>query len=268
MWPTIGPLRTYIPLYVLSMAAHFIVSFWLCRRYGLRKRVAVFLGSAYLLGMTLGARILYDVLNHRFDWRNYLDIKYHFSEGLWGGPLAFLALTVPLAIVFATDRRRMLDVIALSLPIPMIIAKVACFLNGCCYGALTHLPWGLVYAEAAEAPADGGRHPTQFYEILVLIVILIVFAALDRRRWKGTLLAWFVLFYGIGRPLTEMFRDAAERTPWIGPFTSSQVTCLAAAVLSGAILLAWRFSIMHRLDYEPLHSQTETIEARRIAEMP
>ena len=85
-------------------------------------------------------------------------------------------------------------------------------------------------------PAGIPCHPTPLYEILVLVVILVVFVRLDGRRWKGTLLAWFVLLYGLGRPLTELFRATEELRVPVGPFSASQVTCLAATILAAASL--------------------------------
>ncbi len=128
----------------------------------------------------------------------------------------------------------MLDVVVLTLPVPMILAKVACFVNGCCYGAETTVPWAMALADGARGPAGIARHSTPLYEILVLVVIMVVFAKLDPHRWKGTFVAWFVLLYGLGRPLTELFRATDELRMPVGAFSASQVTCLAAALVAAA----------------------------------
>jgi len=133
---------------------------------------------------------------------------------------------------------KLLDLVALTLPIPMILAKIACLMNGCCYGAPCDLPWALSFPEGAKAPTGIPRHPTQLYEIAVLIIIAVVFQRLDRVRWRGTLVLWFVMLYGLGRPLTEWFREAPERVPTIGPITASQAVCMVAAVIS-ALALSW-----------------------------
>ena len=170
----------------------------------------------------------------------YLDIGYYFGLGAWGGPLAYLAVTVTGVLLFARDRRVMLDVVVLTLPVPMILAKIGCFVNGCCYGTVSSLPWAIPLAEGAQGPAGIPRHPTPLYEILVLIVIAIVFARLDAQRWKGTFVVWFVLLYGIGRPLSELWRATDELRMPIGPFSASQLTCLTAALVAGVLLLLLR----------------------------
>ncbi|MBD3217635.1 MAG: hypothetical protein GF310_05110 [candidate division Zixibacteria bacterium] len=134
----------------------------------------------------------------------------------------------------------MSDVVTLTLPVPMILAKVACFLNGCCYGAPSDLPWANTFPEGADyytAPPGIPRHPTQLYEIIVPVIIQIVFLALNRVRWKGTLILWFVILYGIGRPLMEFFRASEKRVPVAGPLTSTQAIRLAAALDAGAALV-------------------------------
>jgi phosphatidylglycerol:prolipoprotein diacylglycerol transferase len=240
MWPMIGGLRTYTFVYVLSMLAFLATALFYCRRMGISRKVGVALSGCYVFGMAVGARILYDVLNHRFDGHNYLRIGYYFEDGLWGGPLAYLMVAVTGVVLLGRDRARLLDLVALALTIPMILAKVACFVNGCCYGAASDVPWALSFPVGAKAPVDILRHPTQLYEIVMLIVIAFTLDRLDRPRWRGTLLLWFVMLYGVGRPLTEWFRDAPERVPTAGPFTASQVTCAAAAFVAAVALLALR----------------------------
>lgn len=240
MWPTIGNLRTYMVFYVLSMVVQMWLAIHLCRKRGVSWKAGVGLGLCYFWGMCVGARILYDILNSRLDWHNYLDLGFYFSVGAWGGPLAYLAVAVTGVLLFAGDRRMMLDVTVLTLPLPMILAKVACFVNGCCYGAECSLPWAMSLAEGARGPAGVPRHSTPLYEILVLLVVVVVFARLDRDRWKGTLLFWFVLLYGLGRPLTELFRAEDELRMAVGPVSASQLTCLAAALLAAGLLLLLR----------------------------
>ncbi len=240
MWPMIGGLRTYTFVYVFSMLAFLATALFYCRRMGISRKVGVALCVCYAFGMAVGARILCDVLNHRLDWHNYLDLHYYFTNGLWGGPLAYLAVAVTGVALLGRNRMKLLDLVVLALTIPMILAKVACFVNGCCYGAPSDLPWGLSFPVGAEAPEGVPRHPTQLYEIVMLIVIAFTLERLDRPRWRGTLLLWFVMLYGVGRPLTEWFRAAPERVPTAGPFTASQVTCTAAAFVAAVALLALR----------------------------
>ena len=246
----IGGVLTYKIVYVLSMITFLVLALWLCHRRKIPLRVGVALGLCYIWGMNTGARMLYDLFNHRFHLLNYFDPGYYMQPGLWGGPLAYLAVATVGTLVLARDKRGVLDLIVLTLPLPMIVAKVACFVNGCCYGAPCSLPWAVTFPEGGEyytAPPGVSRHPTQLYEIVVLGAIQVVLVVLDRKRWRGLLMAWFVMLYGIGRPLAEFFRAAEKRNVVIGPLTLSEAVCLTGALLAGVVLMIAR----HRLAANP-----------------
>jgi len=193
--------------------------------------------------MNAGAHILYDILNQRFYWLNYFDPGYYMKPGMWGGPLVYLVIAFAGTLLLTRDRQETLDIAIIALPVPMILAKVACFVYGCCYGAPCNLPWAVTFPEGGRegtAPAGVPLHPTQLYEILVLLVIVLVFLKLDRQRWKGTMIVWFLMLYGIGRPITEFFRSPEKLEYIIGPFTLSQVLCFSAA-LAASFVIAWLY---------------------------
>ena len=230
----------YAIFYTLSMTTHVLLAIWLCRRREIPLRNGIALGLCYIWSMNTGARILYDILNNRFNWLNYFDPGYYMEPGMWGGLLVYLVIAPTGTLLLAHDRRSMLDMVVLTLPVPMILAKVACFVNGCCYGAVCSLPWAVIFPEGGTertAPAGVPLHPTQLYEIIVLAVIAVVLVVLNRERWRGTLLAWFLLLYGIGRPLTEFFRAPERLDAIIGPLTLSQVICVVASLLAGLTLV-------------------------------
>ena len=155
--------------------------------------------------------------------------------------MAYLALALPAMLILISNKQMALDFVALSLPIPLLLTKVGCLLNGCCYGTASSMPWALTFPEAADTTTPGlPIHPTQAYEILVAAAIIVVFAMLDRERWRGTLLFWFLIMYGLGRAATEVYRaDLADRGLIVGPLSLSQLLCLAAAVVSTCVLVAW-----------------------------
>ena len=244
MYREIDGILTYAIVYMLSMITHMVLAIWLCRRRGITIMGGVALGICYAFAMNTGARILYDILHSRFHLLNYFDPSYYMGPGMWGGPLAYLGIAATGVLILARDKHDMMDVVVSILPVPMILAKVACFANGCCYGAPCDLPWAITFPEGADyytAPPGIPRHPTQLYEIAVLVIIQIVLVALDRKQWKGTLMVWFLMLYGIGRPLTEFFRATEKRVPVIGPLTSSQTVCLAAALIAGLALIVMRY---------------------------
>jgi prolipoprotein diacylglyceryltransferase len=80
-------------------------------------------------------------------------------------------------------------------------------------------------------------HPTQLYEVAVMLVILAALATLRSDRWRGTKLLWFLVLYGVGRAATDMLRGDVERYTYIGPITLTQLLCLAAAGAAAVLLM-------------------------------
>jgi phosphatidylglycerol:prolipoprotein diacylglycerol transferase len=241
MWPRIGPLPTFGVFYSISILSHFLVGYLLAKRLQLRHRVWILVGFCYLAGMTIGAKALYDIQHGQFDFRALFSSGHYIQGGLWGGLLAYFILTVPLLFLLAKHRWASLDLVAMSIPIPWIFVKLACLFNGCCHGSRCSMPWAITFPEgAAGAQAGIPLHPTQIYEILIMLCILVVFKVLKYERWQGTMLLWFLALYGLGRAATEFFRGDFDHHLYVGPLTLSQLICLVVAGVSILLLLLWR----------------------------
>ncbi|MGD8786515.1 MAG: prolipoprotein diacylglyceryl transferase [Phycisphaerales bacterium] len=244
MWPRLGPIPTYGVLYSISIISHFLVCYFIARRLKIRRRVWLMVGICYLVGMTIGAKALYDAHRMQFNLKALFSMGHYMQGGLWGGLLAYIGLAVPVALILAKNAWRAIDLIGLSIPVPWIFVKLACLFNGCCYGRKCSMPWAIVYpAGAAGAPAGIPLHPTQIYEILVMLCILVVFKKLNYERWRGTMLLWFLALYGLGRAATEIWRGDFDHHIYIGSLTFSQLICLAAAGISIVLLFLYRLSV-------------------------
>jgi phosphatidylglycerol---prolipoprotein diacylglyceryl transferase len=174
----------------------------------------------------------------------------HYIHGrFWGGLLAYFALAVPAALLLTNKRRAALDLVALSVPLPFLLGKLGCFLQGCFHGGPTSLPWGVIYPQNTRgSPAGIPLHPTQLYEMLVMLGILLVFRRLNGNdAWRGTMIPWFLATYGFGRALCDTLRDDLGEQIHAGPLTLTQVFGLGAAALCTAFLI-WR---RYRLEKSP-----------------
>ena len=252
MWRELGPVKLWGVLYGVSILSFFLVSYLVARRLRLRRRVWIALSLSYLIGMTTGAKALYDVQKGEFSIGALFSLDHYLAAGLWGGVLAYLILALPMALILALRKRAALDLIALALPIPLFFTKVGCLLNGCCHGTVSSMPWALTFPEgAATAPPGIAIHPTQAYELLVIALIFVVFTVLDDERWRGTMLLWFLVVYGFGRATTELFRaDLQDRGYTLGLFSLSQILCIAAACASVVVLYGQRGHTRFAVDSE------------------
>jgi len=241
MWPRIGAVRLYGVLYLIGIILHFVIGWRVARRRGLRRRVWIAAGVCYLLGMGVGAKVLFDLRHGILSLSALLDAKHWMRGGMWGGLLAYLALAVPAVLLLSRKRRAALDLVALAIPIPWIATKVGCFLNGCCYGRPCSLPWAVTFSpDARGAPPGIPLHPSQLYEVGIMLILLLVFARLKSDRWRGTRLLWFLLIYGFGRAATDFLRGDATSYLYPGWLTVTQLLCIvagAAALLVLALLV-------------------------------
>lgn len=236
MWPRVGPMMTYGICHLIGLVLYFLMARRAARRLELKRRVWIVAGVCYVLGMTLGAKALFDLRHGQFALRALLDLDHYRAGGLWGGLPAYFALAIPLVLLLTRRRRAGLDLVAASIPVPWIVGKVGCLLNGCCHGSPCSLPWAVTFGDGARgAPAGVPLHPTQLYEVGLMLVLLGVFALLRSDRWRGTKLLWFLLIYGLGRAATDFLRGD-NPAPIAGPFTLTQVLCLSAALVAFAVL--------------------------------
>jgi len=170
------------------------------------------LGFWIMLSGIIGARIAYVIANFQAFAAHPIDIIRIDQGGLifYGGFIG----AVGAVAVFARFRKDPLlwvgDLSVSALPLGHGIGRIGCFMNGCCYGTETCMPWG-VYLEEAT------RHPTQLYEagfnFLLYAVLLLVYR---RKRQDGIVLATYLMLYPAGRFALEFLRgDERQHLAWL-----------------------------------------------------
>jgi len=228
-------------LYLLGLVAHFIISGHFASKLNLKGRLGFAVSVCYVLGMVPGAKLLYQWHHVGFDPTVLFSVKHYLQGGFWGGLLAYVVLAVAVAMLLSRRRRAALDLIALSTPIPWALAKTGCLLHGCCNGRPCSLPWAITFSEGSASTYVGiPVHPSQVYEIIMMIALFIVLLLLNNKAWRGTLLFWFVGLYGVGRAATDVFRGDVDRYIYIGPVTLTQLVCLVSASVSLVVLVCMK----------------------------
>lgn len=236
MFPKLGPVPTYAVFYFAAMVAHLLILVLLARRMRLRPLLPWTLGMTFALAMLVGAKALFDIQHGSFRPSLMLSPEHYMKGGMWGGPLAYLALAVPIVLAWARPRRDALDLVAYALPFPMMLAKIGCFCQGCCHGRAFGRFWACRFPAGGSAPAGVPLHPTQIYEILLLAAILLALLLLKRPIWRGLRLPWFVVLYGLGRAFVEIFRGDSANAVFVGPLSPSQLVVLAGAAAAAVAI--------------------------------
>jgi len=98
-----------------------------------------------LIGGVVGARLFFVV--HYFDKFRLrpLEILYIWEGGLelLGGVVLAIAVILFYLLYHKLPIRRYLDILAIGLMLALVFGRIGCFLNGCCFGKPTKLPWGV-----------------------------------------------------------------------------------------------------------------------------
>jgi phosphatidylglycerol:prolipoprotein diacylglycerol transferase len=106
-----------------------------------------------LVGGIFGARLFFVI--HYFDEfkSNPLEVFAIWQGGLElaGGVVAAIIVILLYMWYYRLPIRRYLDVLAMGLMLALVFGRIGCFLNGCCYGKPTKLPWGVRFPYSSFA---------------------------------------------------------------------------------------------------------------------
>ncbi|MGO8683796.1 MAG: prolipoprotein diacylglyceryl transferase [Thermoleophilia bacterium] len=106
---------------------------------------------------------------------------------------------------------KVLDSLALALPVGQIIGRFANIINGDTWGSPTKLPWGFVYVNPhALLPAallGVPTHPAPVYEQLwLLIMVAVLLVAMPRLKTDGMAILLYLGLYSFGRFFISFYR--------------------------------------------------------------
>lgn len=263
--------------YTVLMAAAFLLGVYLFFRYNDRLPEpfpVTPLGALLLfLGALVGSKIYYAL---EYEGPSGLLRVFRIWEGglvayggLLGGTLA--------AVAYLRWRRVPIlpigDIVMCYLPLCHAIGRLGCFFNGCCYGAPTEVPWGIVYPDsgathdyllrvhqeagliAADALHHHAVHPTPLYESLgLLLLFFVVWHRFSRRRFEGELLLLYPGLYGAVRFTVEFFRG--DTTHYLLGLRLSQFVSLTLVIATVAAYLAIRL-YLHKTGLNGLQRKVE-----------
>lgn len=190
----------YGAIIALAVGAAAFISRFTQRGLALTPRERLGVGLGAFCGAMIGARLPF-VLS---DWRGLLAGTAWFANGktillgLVGGYVGVEGAKWCLEI-----RTRTGDSFAVPVATAVAIGRLGCFVAGCCYGAPTRLPWGVVFAQIDQQP----RHPTQLYESAFHGLCAVAMAYCFDRGWcRGNLIKVYIILYAVYRFLTEFIR--------------------------------------------------------------
>ncbi|MCR3955099.1 MAG: prolipoprotein diacylglyceryl transferase [Gudongella sp.] len=189
-------LQSYSLMMWIAAISVMVITMTNIRRTGLSIRSSLLPLTAMVLSVPIGARILNVIINPAYYDRYPEKIFSIGTSGfsLMGGLLMAAAAGWIISRFVGISPWKLGDVLAPGLGVGLVLMRMGCLLNGCCYGLPTDLPWAISYPFGSLAHkhylsmADQGSvslfslmsspavHPTQIYEMFGAMIA--VFAAI------------------------------------------------------------------------------------------
>jgi phosphatidylglycerol:prolipoprotein diacylglycerol transferase len=106
-----------------------------------------------LIAGVVGARLFY-IIHHFDQFQGHLLSVFGIWKGgleLLGGVLSAIAVIGFYCWYHKLPVRRYLDILAIGLMLALVFGRIGCFLNGCCFGKPTNLPWAVRFPYGSYA---------------------------------------------------------------------------------------------------------------------
>lgn len=170
------------------------------------------------LGVIFGGRLGYATFYDQSLWFGFADdglVRWRLLR-LFEGGMSFhgglFGVTVAMAFVAWRDKLnfiRVVDYVAVGVPMGMLLGRLANFVNGELYGRATDVPWAMIFP---SDPSELPRHPSQLYQaglegLALLVIMMLLFWKTGARYRPGLLAGVFTLGMGLARFVNEFFRE-------------------------------------------------------------
>lgn len=202
-----------------------------------------------MLGAFLGMHLLYGITNISYWSRiTFSQGLKHFVEtfsAVFGGSVFYGGLIGGIIAGWISIKAQKLpadtatDCLAPAIAMFHGVARIGCFLGGCCYG----VEWehGITFTNSIVESANGvPRVPIQLFEsgFELLLSGLLWLLLLKAPKTRGKLLALYLLIYSAGRFILEFWRGDEYRGFIFGLSTSQFISILLFAAAALYLLLS------------------------------
>lgn len=243
--------------YGLFLVVAFLVGIWLAlkraKKSSIETESIIDLAIVILISSIVGSRFFY-VIFHLEEFRGkFWDIvnPIHPGEDIGLGGLSMvggvvLAILSGLAYLYIKKMKvwKIADVVSPSFILGLSIARIGCFLNGCCFGKPTNSFLGAVFP--LDSPAgyvfpSTPVYPTQLFSSFGAMVVLLALLYSERYKSFDGFVFWLMLMlYSVNRFILDFFRFYEPSTTFTFfqiKFSSNQITLFFVFLISLAMFV-------------------------------
>ena len=231
-------IKSYGLMMVVGFLAAVTVIRYLSRHFTRDPQLITNAALYSLIAGVVGARAFYVI--HYFDRTFRHDLWSIFA--IWNGGLEVIGgvlLAILVIVLYGRYHkvpiRHYLDVLAIGLMVALMFGRIGCFLNGCCFGKPTDLPWGVrfpygSFSYSSQVKPDLNRHRPQPY------------FTLPPEYFGSTQDGEYIPELKPAQSLTPEQRELVTKGPYLAlPVHPTQLYSSAGAGLLGLILYGfWR----------------------------
>jgi phosphatidylglycerol---prolipoprotein diacylglyceryl transferase len=222
---------------ILSATAGAFMIRYLAKRAGSSTEDALNMLIFGGIGALVGSKLLYLILSagQIIQYKDYLYahpqvfVEAYLKGGFvfYGGLIGALIGALIYMRIFHLPVLQSFDMVAPAIPLMHAIARIGCFLEGCCYGRKVSAPWGLYFNQSPVSPHNVLLLPVQLIESgLNFILFLFLFFYSAKKRKNGRVIGIYIAAYAVIRFLLEFVRGDAVRGVFFGISTSQYISIL------------------------------------------
>ena len=236
----------YFTIITIATLTGFTFFYQTAKRNNIDPVVAIDLGIITSIFGILGARLFHII----FEMPSYyLEHPWDIFKLWQGGFVLYGGFILPAIISYIYIKHKKLnfanivDFITPSVALGAGIGRIACVVQGCCYGKATNVPWAVVYHHPADPNTPIGMHihPTQMYMVLsyffIFFLILFIFKNGRRKKFNGQIFATFIVLESFFRFIIEYFRGDFRGSFFEPYLSTSQVISLTLFVSASIFLI-------------------------------
>jgi phosphatidylglycerol---prolipoprotein diacylglyceryl transferase len=137
------------------------------------------------------------------------------------------------------------DRFAFSAALGATLVRIGNFFNSEIVGRVTGSDWGVRFPRYDRVPDPPLRHPSQLYEVVLGVGVMLALAGVDRalgkeKRPRGVMISLFMALYFTGRFIVEYFKEYQPGETAAGLTTGQWLSLLPAALGGVGLWLSFR----------------------------